>query len=88
MHSFVSETCKYGDLVSGPRIINEETRARMKDVLTDIQSGKFARDWILENQAGKPLYNALLNSDREQNIEKTGKALRERMSWLKQPSNA
>lgn len=88
MHDFISETAKYGAVVSGPRVITEETRARMKDVLTDIQSGKFARDWILENQAGKPLYNALLNSDREQAIEKTGAALRERMSWLKQPSNA
>src|SRR5690606_1656496 len=60
MHSFVSETCKYGDLVSGPRIINEETRARMEEVLNDIQSGNFARDWILENQAGRPRYNALM----------------------------
>jgi ketol-acid reductoisomerase len=87
MHDFISETAKYGAVVSGPRVITDETRARMKDVLKDIQSGQFAREWILENQAGKPRYNALLNTDREQAIEKTGAALRERMSWLKQPSN-
>jgi ketol-acid reductoisomerase len=88
MHDFISETAKYGAVVSGPRVITDETRARMKEVLKDIQSGQFAREWILENQAGKPRYNALLNTDREQAIEKTGAALRERMSWLKQPSNA
>jgi 3-isopropylmalate dehydrogenase len=49
MHEFISETAKYGDLVSGPRIINADTKARMKEVLTDIQTGKFAHDWILEN---------------------------------------
>jgi ketol-acid reductoisomerase len=88
MHDFISETAKYGAVVSGPRIITDETRARMREVLKDIQSGNFARDWILENQAGKPRYNALLKSDYEQPIEKTGQALRERMAWLKQPTNS
>src|SRR6202046_3693298 len=60
MHQFVSETAKYGDLVSGPRVVNAETRQRMKEVLNDIQSGAFAREWILENQAGRPRYEALL----------------------------
>ena len=71
MHSFVSETCKYGDLVSGPRIINEETRARMREVLKDIQSGDFARDWILENQAGRPRYKQrpAMRRDLEHQIE-------------------
>lgn len=82
MHSFVSETCKYGDLISGPRIINEETRERMREVLNDIQSGDFARDWILENMAGRPRYNALMRQDLNHPIEVTGKALRARMSWL------
>ncbi|MCB2112571.1 MAG: ketol-acid reductoisomerase [Parvularculaceae bacterium] len=87
MHEFVSETAKYGDLVSGPRVINAETKARMREVLTDIQSGNFARDWILENQAGKPRYQQLLNADLDHPIEKTGKELRARMSWLKPGAN-
>jgi ketol-acid reductoisomerase len=87
MHSFVSETCKYGDLISGPRIINEETRERMEDVLNDIQSGDFARDWILENMAGRPRYNALMRQDLEHQIEVVGKDLRGRMAWLNQKAN-
>lgn len=88
MHDFISETAKYGAVVSGPRVITDETRARMREVLTDIQSGSFARDWILENQAGKPRYNAMLNADRSHPIEQTGQKLRERMAWLKSPTNA
>lgn len=82
MHEFVSETAKYGDLVSGPRVINNETRARMRDVLADIQSGAFARDWISENQSGKQRYAQLLKADLDHPIEKTGADLRARMSWL------
>jgi ketol-acid reductoisomerase len=82
MHNFVSETCKYGDLVSGPRIINEETRERMRAVLKDIQTANFARDWILENQAGRPRYNSLMNADLNHQIEKVGADLRSRMTWL------
>ncbi|TGY89343.1 ketol-acid reductoisomerase [Marinicauda algicola] len=88
MHDFISETAKYGDLVSGPRVINAETRQRMREVLADIQSGAFARDWVLENQAGKPKYDALLRRDLEQPIEKTGARLRERMAWLQPGANA
>jgi len=88
MHDFISETAKYGAVVSGPRVITEDTRARMREILRDIQAGNFARDWILENQAGKPRYAALLNADRNHPIEKTGAALRERMAWLKSPTNA
>jgi ketol-acid reductoisomerase len=88
MHQFVSETAKYGDLVSGPRVVNDETRKRMKEVLTDIQSGQFARDWILENQAGRPRYEALLKKDLEHPIEQVGRDLRARMSWLNPPTNA
>jgi ketol-acid reductoisomerase len=87
MHQFVSETAKYGDLVSGPRVINDETRARMREVLGDIQSGAFARDWILENQAGKPRYAKLLEKDLAHPIEKTGAELRARMAWLKPGAN-
>ena len=88
MHDFISETAKYGDLVSGPRVINEETRTRMREVLADIRSGSFARDWILENQAGKPKYEALLRADCEQEIERTGAHLRKRMAWLQPGANA
>ncbi len=87
MHQFISETAKYGDLVSGPRVINDETRARMREVLTDIQSGAFARDWILENQAGKPRYAQLLEKDLAHPIEKTGADLRARMAWLQPGAN-
>lgn len=87
MHEFISETAIYGDLVSGPRVINADTKARMREVLTDIQSGAFARDWILENQAGKPRYQKLLDADLNHPIEKTGAELRARMSWLKPGAN-
>ncbi len=82
MHSFISETAKYGDLVSGPRVINAETRARMKEVLTDIQSGQFARDWIAENEAGKKNYDAMMQADLDLPLEKIGAELRSHMAWL------
>lgn len=88
MHQFVSETAKYGDLVSGPRVINDETRQRMREVLKDIQSGQFAHDWILENQAGKTRYAKLLEADLAHPIEETGRTLRERMAWLQPGANA
>lgn len=87
MHDFISETAKYGDMVSGPRVINAETKQRMREVLKDIQNGSFARDWILENQAGKPRYAQMLEADLNHPIEKTGKELRARMSWLKPGAN-
>lgn len=87
MHEFISETAIYGDLRSGPRVINDETRARMREVLKDIQDGTFARDWITENQAGKPQYQALLRKDLEHPIEKTGAALRADMPWLQPGAN-
>jgi len=87
MHEFISETAIYGDLVSGPRVVNSETKARMKEVLTDIQDGTFAHNWILENQAGKARYHAMLDKDLNHPIEKTGKDLRARMPWLQEGSN-
>lgn len=83
MHHFISDTAKWGDLVSGPRVIDASTKARMKDVLTDIQSGKFARDWIAEDQAGRPNYKALMDKDLNLKIEAVGQKLRAQMSWLK-----
>ena len=82
MHEFISETAKWGSVSSGPRVINAETRARMKEILTEIQDGTFAREWIAENEAGKPQYQAWLDADRQSHIEQTGARLRERMAWL------
>ncbi len=88
MHEFISETAIYGDLVSGPRIINDETRARMREVLADIQNGNFARDWIKENQDGQPQYKALLEKDLNHPIEKVGARLRKDMAWLNPTAKA
>jgi ketol-acid reductoisomerase len=82
MLHFVSETAKYGDFVSGPRVINGETRARMKEVLQDIQNGAFARQWIAENQAGKREYQRMWDEDLAQPIEQVGAVLRKHMAWL------
>ncbi len=82
MHEFISDTAMWGDLISGPRIIDAGTKARMKDVLGDIQSGKFAREWIAESAAGKPKFNELLKKDLAHPIEDVGQKLRARMSWL------
>ena len=82
MHEFVSETAKYGDLVSGPRVVNGETRARMKEILSEIRSGQFAREWIRENETGRPKYETLLQKDLDHPIESVGRKLRGRMPWL------
>ncbi|MFN3230001.1 MAG: ketol-acid reductoisomerase [Asticcacaulis sp.] len=87
MHAFISETAKYGDLVSGPRVINAETRDRMREVLADIQSGQFARNWIEENAIGRKGYDAMLAADLNQRIETTGRSLRARMAWLQTDAN-
>jgi ketol-acid reductoisomerase len=83
MRYSVSDTAEYGDLITGPRIINEDTRMEMKEVLWEIQNGSFAREWLLENQVGRPVYNALKKRDQEHLIEKVGKQLRSMMPWLK-----
>ncbi|NJC33679.1 ketol-acid reductoisomerase [Sphingomonas jejuensis] len=88
MLHFISETAKYGDFVSGPRVINDETRARMKEVLTDIQNGSFAKAWIAENEAGKPEYQRMWDEDRARPIEKTGAELRRHMAWLQKSADA
>lgn len=83
MHEFISETAIYGDLVSGPKIINAETKQRMREVLENIQNGNFARDWIAENQAGQPKYKAMLEKDLAHPIETVGAKLRNNMPWLR-----
>lgn len=83
MRYSISDTAEYGDYVTGPRIVTEETRAEMKRVLAEIQNGTFARNWILENQANRPMFNAKRRQEANHKIETVGKELREMMSWLK-----
>ena len=85
MLEFVSETAQYGDYVSGPRVIDAGVKQRMKDVLTDIQDGTFAKAWIAEHQAGLPNYRAYKQADLEHPIEQVGKRLRAGMPWLATP---
>jgi ketol-acid reductoisomerase len=84
MHRFISETAKYGDLTRGPRIVNDRVKKEMGKVLKDIQSGRFARQWIAENKSGRANYQRLLEADLKHPIEKVGATLRSRMPWLGQ----
>jgi len=84
MHQFISETAKYGDLTRGPRVVNKSTKKEMKKILTEIQDGKFARQWIAENKSGRKKYNKLMKADFTHKIEKVGAKLRERMPWLQE----
>jgi ketol-acid reductoisomerase len=88
MHKFVSETAKYGDLTRGNRVIDDHVRQTMKRILEEIQSGAFAKEWVLENQAGRPQYTKLLERDKNHPIESVGKELRAQMSWIKPESTA
>ncbi|MDH7501003.1 MAG: ketol-acid reductoisomerase [candidate division NC10 bacterium] len=83
MRYSVSDTAEYGDYTRGPVVIDGTTRERMRQILREVQSGAFAREWILENQAGRPLYNALKKRDAELPIEVVGKELRKMMKWIK-----
>ena len=82
MHNFISETAAWGDMISGPRVIDEHARAKMQDILNDIQDGTFARRWIAENEAGQPEYRKLMQADLDHPIEKVGAKLRAQMDWL------
>ena len=82
MRYSISDTAEYGDLTRGPVIVNEGTRDRMRAMLADIRTGSFAREWILENQAGRPVFNALQRQGKEHLIEQVGKDLRGMMSWI------
>ncbi|MBI1886451.1 MAG: ketol-acid reductoisomerase [Chloroflexi bacterium] len=83
MRYSISDTAEYGDYSRGPRVIDEHVRQTMKGILDDIQSGTFAREWILENQAGRPSFLALRQQNAEHPIEQVGKELRGMMPWLK-----
>jgi ketol-acid reductoisomerase len=88
MHKFVSETAKYGDLTRGNRVIDEHVRQTMKRILDEIQTGAFAKEWVLENQAGRPQYSKLLERDKNHPIEAVGRELRKQMAWLKPEATA
>ncbi|MCL0032680.1 ketol-acid reductoisomerase [Peptococcaceae bacterium] len=83
MRDSVSNTCEFGDYTRGPRIITEETRKEMKKILREIQTGQFAKEWILENQAGNPVFNVMRKREKELQIEKVGAEIRKMMPWLK-----
>ena len=83
MRYSISDTAEYGDYSRGPRVVDERVRETMRQILKEIQSGQFAREWILENQAGRPSFNALRRRNAEHPIEDVGRELRGMMSWLK-----
>jgi ketol-acid reductoisomerase len=82
MRYSISNTAEYGDYTRGPRIINEDTRKEMKRILAEIQSGQFAREWILENRAGQPGFKATKRRERSHQIEEVGQRLRSLMTWI------
>ena len=83
MRNSISNTAEYGDLTRGPRIVTDQTRAEMKKILSEIQSGQFAREFVLENQSGKPGFTAMRRQEAEHLIEEVGRNLRAMFSWLK-----
>lgn len=86
MRYSVSDTAEYGDYTRGPRVIDDMVREEMRQILVEIQDGTFAKEWILENQAGRPVYNALKRQEAEHPIELVGRELRKMMPWLKSPN--
>ena len=83
MRNSVSDTAEYGDYTRGPRVINDMVREEMEEILAEVQDGTFAKEWILEGQAGRPVYHALKRMDEDHLIEEVGKELRAMMPWLK-----
>ncbi|NEQ08993.1 MAG: ketol-acid reductoisomerase [Moorea sp. SIO4E2] len=83
MRDSISNTAEYGDYTRGPRIVTDETRAEMRKILKEIQSGQFAREFVLENQGGKPVFTAMRRQNKEHPVEEVGKDLRAMFSWLK-----
>jgi ketol-acid reductoisomerase len=83
MHRFISDTAKYGDLTRGPRVVNHGTKKEMRKILKEIQSGKFARQWIRESESGAKNFRRLLKADLRHPVERVGEKLRARMPWLK-----
>ena len=82
MRYSISNTAEFGDYTRGPRIITAETKAEMKKILTEIQQGQFAKEWILENRAGAPAFKAVRRAERKHEVEIVGKKLRKLMNWI------
>ncbi len=83
MRHSISNTAEYGDMTRGPKVITDDTREAMKKILTDIQSGDFAREWIAENNAGTENFDRLRQEGKDHQVEKVGAELREKMDWIK-----
>ena len=81
MRYSISNTAEYGDYITGPKIITDDTKKAMKKILSDIQDGSFAKEWLLENQVGSPHFNAMRKNEAEQPLEKVGAELRKLYSW-------
>jgi ketol-acid reductoisomerase len=88
MRYSVSDTAEYGDYTRGPRIINDQTRAEMKKILSEIQSGEFARQWMEENRTGRKKFLAMREAERNTKVEQVGRELREMMTFLKKKKEA
>ena len=84
MRYSVSDTAEYGDYVSGPRIVDDNVKQSMKQILQEIQDGSFARQWIAENDEGRPRFNIMRQQDASHPVEEVGKTLRDMMGFLKQ----
>lgn len=82
MRRYISDTAKFGDVTRGPRVVDDYVRQNMEEILTEIQNGEFAREWILENKANRPVFNALLKADEQHEMEQVGASLRSMMNWL------
>jgi ketol-acid reductoisomerase len=82
MRYSISNTAQYGDITRGPRVVDPQVKENMREVLYEIQTGQFAKEWMLENKAGRPTFNALTKMDEEHMIEQVGQNLRSMMSWL------
>ncbi|KFA94732.1 ketol-acid reductoisomerase [Archangium violaceum] len=85
MRERISDTAVYGDLTRGPRVVDEAVRARLKDILVEIQDGRFAKEWVAENEAGRPNHRRLLEEGRRHPIEEVGRRLRAMMPWFQKP---
>jgi ketol-acid reductoisomerase len=85
MRNVVSDTAEYGDYTRGPRVINETSREEMQEILAEIQDGSFAKEWLLENQVNRPVFNAVKRMEAEHPIEDVGAELRKMMAWLQAP---
>ena len=82
MRYSISNTAEWGDLITGPKIITEQTKATMKEILSEIQSGKFAKEWVAEYKGGLKKFNALYKADHDCQLETVGRKLRKMMKWI------